>query len=203
VSLGIGDAPTPLRILLSYVPLWLGLLIPTGYAVWRKGNGFVKDLGLRFEWIDLPLGLGIGVACQLVLMPLIYVVVNKVVPGQNVGAVAQQVTDQAVDPLSTVMIFLVVGLGAPLVEEIYYRGLTLRAAERRFGPSWALLGTSAFFALMHGAPIVVPGLLVFALILGYLAQRFGRLGPSIFAHIGFNLVTAVVLIFGINFAWIS
>jgi hypothetical protein len=35
-----------------------------------------------------------------------------------------------------------------------------------------------------------------------MAQRFGRLGPSIFAHIGFNLVTAVVLIWNINVAWI-
>ena len=90
---------------------------------------------------------------------------------------ARQLTDRATDPLSTVLIFLIVGIGAPVVEEIYYRGLTLRAAERRFGPSWALIGTSAYFAIVHGALIVLPGLIVFAVILGYLAQRFRRLGP--------------------------
>ena len=203
VTKGITDAPIWLLLLFSYVPLWFGLMVPTAYAVWRKGNGFVKDLGLRMEWLDIPLGLAIGVGCQLVVVPLIYLVVSKLVPDQDVTAVARQLTDRATDPLSTVLIFLIVGIGAPVVEEIYYRGLTLRAAERRFGPSWALVGTSAYFAIMHGALIVLPGLIVFAVILGYLAQRFRRLGPSIFAHIGFNLVTAAVLIFNINLAWLA
>ena len=202
VAKGFADSPIALQVLLSYVPLWLGLLVPTAYAVWRKGNGFVRDLGLRFEWKDVPIGLGVGAACQLGLIPIIYLVVSKLLPNEDVGAIARSVTDKAVDPFSTILILLVVGVGAPVVEEIYYRGLTLRASERRFGPSWALIGTSAYFALVHAAPILLPGLMVFALIIGYMAQRFGRLGPSIFAHIGFNMVTAVVLIWNINVAWI-
>jgi membrane protease YdiL (CAAX protease family) len=202
VAKGFADSPIALQVVLSYVPLWLGLMVPTAYAVWKKGNGFVRDLGLRFEWVDVPIGLGVGAGCQLVLVPLIYFVVSKLLPNEDVGAIARSVTDKAVDPFSTILILLVVGVGAPVVEEIYYRGLTLRAAERRFGPSWALIGTSAYFALVHAAPILLPGLMVFALIIGYMAQRFGRLGPSIFAHIGFNLVTAVVLIWNINVAWI-
>ncbi len=51
-----------------------------------------------------------------------------------------------------------------------------------------------FFALVHGQYLQFPGLLLFGLILGYLAMRFNRLGPSIWAHIGFNMVTAVILI---------
>jgi len=191
-------APYLLQFFSTRVLFWVGLMAPTAWAVLKKGNGFVKDLKLRFTWVDVPLGLGIGVACQLLLVPGIYWIVEKIAPGQDVGAVAQQVVDDAVDPISTVLVILGTTIGAPIVEEIYYRGLTLRAAERRVGAAWALVGTSAFFALTHFTPVVWPGILVFGLILALLAQRTDRLGASIFAHIGFNLTTLTVLLLHID-----
>ena len=194
----VGDAPIALQLVFSQVPAWLGLMVPTAYAVWKKGNGFVRDLGLRMTLPDVPLGLVIGVASQLLLVPAIYWVVFRFTGEQDVSEVARQITDKAVDPFSAVVLFLMVGIGAPVVEEIYFRGLTLRSAERRFGPMWALVGTSFFFAAIHLSVLVIPGLVVFALILGWLTQRTGRLGPAIFAHIGFNLVTAAVLVFNLD-----
>jgi membrane protease YdiL (CAAX protease family) len=40
-----------------------------------------------------------------------------------------------------------------------------------------------------------PALLVFGIILGVLAWRSGRLGPAIWAHLGFNVVAAAGLLF--------
>ena len=198
VTRSFEHAPYLLQFFSVRVLFWAGLLGPTAYAVWRKGNGFVKDLKLRFEWIDLPLGLAVGVACQLLVIPLIYWVVERISPGQDVGEVARRVIDEAEDPISTAVVVISTTVAAPVVEEIYYRGLTLRAAEKRFGPAWALAGTSAFFAVTHFTPIVWPGILVFGVVLGVLAQRTNRLGASIFAHIGFNLTTLLVLLFRID-----
>ena len=81
--------------------------------------------------------------------------------------------------------FVVVAIGAPLAEEIYFRGLRpadLRPKRpARASPSWP---RRAFFAATHIQLLQFPALLVFGLILGYLAWRTGRLGPAIWAHVG-------------------
>ena len=45
-------------------------------------------------------------------------------------------------------------------------------------------------------PLQFPGLFVAGLLFGALAWRAGRLGPAIFAHVGFNTVAAIVLLWG-------
>jgi uncharacterized protein len=85
-------------------------------------------------------------------------------------------------------------VGAPIVEELYYRDLLLRAVERRSSSNVGIAVSATLFALAHFEPLQFPALLVFGVILGVLAVRYGRLGPSIFAHATFNAVTMAVLI---------
>ncbi|MFM7065114.1 MAG: hypothetical protein ACKO04_16760, partial [Actinomycetes bacterium] len=47
---------------------WVGALVVAG----RKGQGVVAEFGVRARWTDVPLGLAVGVALQLVVLPLIY-----------------------------------------------------------------------------------------------------------------------------------
>ena len=49
-----------------------GLLGVPWFAARFKGNGLVRDFGLRFEPADILLGLGVGVVGQFVLVPLVY-----------------------------------------------------------------------------------------------------------------------------------
>jgi membrane protease YdiL (CAAX protease family) len=85
--------------------------------------------------------------------------------------------------------------GAPPAEEIYFRGFAQRIFGRRIRPHWAILASATFFAASHMQVLQFPALLVFGLILGVLAWRSGRLGPAIWAHVGFNAVTAATLVF--------
>src|SRR4051812_19190168 len=53
------------------VPLWLGMVgAAVGLAIW-KGHGPVRDFGLRVHWIDVPIGIGVGLAAEFLLVPLI------------------------------------------------------------------------------------------------------------------------------------
>lgn len=70
-----------------------------------------------------------------------------------------------------------------------------RIFGRRLKPHWAILAAAAFFAATHLQPLQFPALLVFGIILGVLAWRSGRLGPAIWAHLGFNVVAAAGLLF--------
>ena len=191
--------PPPLWLTaLMQIPLWLGL---GGAPIWfaiKKGKGVVADLGLRMKAIDAPIGLAIGIACQLVLVPLVYLALRPLLGVNDVSAAARQLTDRATDPLSIVLVFLIVGIGAPVAEEIYFRGMAQRIFGRRLGPWAAILAAAAFFALTHLQPLQFPALLLFGIILGVMAWRSGRIGPSIWAHVGFNVVAAVGLLFHIG-----
>ena len=191
------SVPPPLWLTaLLQLPLWLGLAcIPIWFAV-KRGKGVVADLGLRMKLIDVPVGLAVGVASQLVMVPVLYWLVFKVIGSQDVSAAARQLTDRATDPISVILVFLIVGVGAPIAEEIYFRGMAQRIFGRRVRPQWAILAAATFFAASHLQPLQFPALLIFGVILGTLAWRSGRLGPAIWAHLGFNVIAAASLVFG-------
>ena len=180
------------------VPLWIGFLGGPLYAAKRKGTSLKVDFGFRMEWRDIPLGLAVGIVTQVVLVTVLYKIIFVFTGEQDVSASARELTDKATSPGAALLVFAVVAIGAPVFEELFFRGLSQRAIGKRLGPIWGLLLAALFFALVHGQTLQFPGLLMFGLILGYLAYRYDRLGPSIWAHVGFNGVTAVLLIWNLN-----
>jgi membrane protease YdiL (CAAX protease family) len=194
-ALDIGVPPPLWLTALMQIPLWASLaLIPIWFAV-KRGRGVVADLGLRMKAVDVPLGLAIGVASQLLMVPALYWLIFKAIGSKDVSAEARALTDRATDPLSILLVFLVVAIGAPIAEEIYFRGFAQRIFTRKVRPHWAILFSAFFFAASHLQPLQFPALLVFGLILGFIAYRTGRLGMAIWAHLGFNAVTATALLF--------
>jgi len=200
----IGDAPAyqpfmPLWVvLIAQIPLWACMVGVPVIATRTKGHGPVRDIGLRIRAIDVPVGLAIGVAAQLVLVPIVYWPLMRLLGNPDVSAAARDTTDRATDPLNIIMVFLIVSVAAPVAEEIFFRGLTQHAAVRRWGPWVALFGTAAFFAFTHFEPLQFPALFLFGLILGAMVFVTGRLGTSMCAHVGFNLVAAATLVWKIE-----
>ena len=86
-------------------------------------------------------------------------------------------------------------LGAPVLEEILYRGF-LQQSIRKLGvtPWPAILITAGLFSLMHIPAIpnenrisALAGLMVLGVVLGLLRERTGRLDACIVTHAGFNI----------------
>jgi membrane protease YdiL (CAAX protease family) len=198
-NVGVYRAPMPLWLqAIVQIPLWACLLGVPIVATLTKGNGPRRDLGLRIRPIDVPVGVAIGVAAQFVLVPLIYWPILKLIGNQDVSGVARQLTDRATDPFGIVMLMLIVGIGAPIAEEVFFRGLTQRSLDRRWGRGVALFGTAALFAFTHFEALQFPALFAFGLLLGAMVFATGRLGTSICAHLGFNLVAAASLVWGLE-----
>ncbi len=84
-----------------------------------------------------------------------------------------------------------VTIGAPVIEEVVYRGFLQTAFVRVFGVSWmAILLTSAIFAGAHmtaAEPHALIGLFVLSVALGIAFERTGRLGVVIGVHAIFNI----------------
>jgi membrane protease YdiL (CAAX protease family) len=189
------DQPLWLQMLLQ-LPLWAGLLGVPLWATSRKGNGPVRDLGLSARGSDIPLGIGVGLATQLFLLPLLYVPLLKLfnTSSDKLDDPGRQLSDRAHGTIGVLLLVVIVGLGAPIAEEIFYRGLLQRALIRRL-PAWLAIGITAFvFAASHLELLQLPGLALFGIVAGILAHRTGRLGPSIVMHMTFNLIAVIALL---------
>jgi hypothetical protein len=92
----------------------------------------------------------------------------------------------------------------PFTEELMYRGVLLKALQTR-GKFFALIVSSLVFAAVHltgldtsrilaSAAVFLPPLFLLGVILAWITQRTGRLGPAIFLHSGWNLLSAFVLL---------
>jgi membrane protease YdiL (CAAX protease family) len=145
---------------------------------------------------DIPSGFALGVVLQAVAVPLLYAPLFwlwKSLDNDDVSHNARQLTDAA-HGLGLVVLVLVLVVGAPIVEEIFFRGLVMRSLARRIGAAWAVPVQALVFAGAHLEGIEFPALLLFGLVAGVLARRTGRLGPSIAAHMGFNAFTVFALV---------
>ena len=194
-----GELPFVWQVALQ-IPLWLGLIGAPVYAARRKGTSLAVDFGLRMERSDVPVGLILGVLLQLVIVPLVYLPFRLLGgDSSDVSEPAREFISGAVGPLGVVLLLLVVGLGAPFAEELFYRGLTQRALVNKLAkPSWAVVITALFFGLAHLQSVQFPALVVVGIVFGVLALRSQRLGLPIFTHIGFNLTTAIVFLLDLS-----
>ena len=184
-------------VAVSQVGLWVGLLGVPYVATRLKGRGLVADLGLRARWADLWRGGAVGTALQLIAIPLLYWPILDLLdkgPSDLEGP-ARDLTDRAEGPVGVLLLVLIVGIGAPVVEEIFYRGLFQRALLKRGLPPVAAIGINAVvFGVSHGQLLQLPALVLFGAVAGVLAHRAGRLGPAITAHVAFNMVTVIALL---------
>ncbi|MSV48797.1 MAG: CPBP family intramembrane metalloprotease, partial [Actinobacteria bacterium] len=190
----IADAPM-WGLALLQIPLWAGYLGAVVFAG-SKGRGVIADFGLRIRAFDAPLGLALGVFCQLLVLPLLYAPIFSLTgtDKEALSRPAEQLAEGTDGTFSWLLFALLVGILAPVVEELFYRGLLLKALEKRRMPVWAaVLVSSILFAGMHMQTLQFPGLLLVGLVAGTLAAITGRLGPSIWLHIGFNMTTVVAL----------
>lgn len=187
-------------VALLQVPLWAGLLGAPLWATYAKGNrSLAVDFGLRMRWRDAPLGLVAGFATQLALVVLIALAYPLLgIDPEQVGTSAEELTSSATDVVGVVLLVAIVAVAAPLFEELFYRGLWLRAVERRWGTAWAVVTSSLLFGVIHFQVYDLPALIGFGLVAAALTVRTGRLGPAIWAHVAFNLTAVVSLLAGLG-----
>lgn len=193
------SAPLPVAVIVANVAgLWAGLAVAAVYASRRHGTGsLAADFGWRVgAWWDLPVGAAVGLACQYALIPLLYLPFE---------AFDRSLSDQLSQPVhrdtgaahtvpEVAVLLLFLAVGAPLIEELFFRGLLLRALLGRMPVPLAVLLTSVFFGLAHFEVVQFAGLAAFGVVLAFLAWRTRRLGLSIGAHMAFNAAAVLSVV---------
>ncbi len=195
--------PPTWYIVSTLLGVWGGFFGAAWLATGVRGTkSFSRDLGLRFRWLDL-VGIPIGVGGQF-LVALIYVPISHHVHNfnQRFDAPSQKLTGGSHGASFAVIAVLTV-VGAPFFEELFFRGVLLRALARLFGtmgrwvgPTLAVVITGVLFGLAHAESLQLLGLATFGIILSAVSYRTGRLGMNMVAHATFNLVAVSAAVVG-------
>lgn len=116
-------------------------------------------------------------------------------------AIARMLTQGS--PLGRALVITTIVIGAPLLEEICFRGLLWNALERvapgGFGQALAFVVTSLAFVVAHADPIQSPALIPTAFFLGWLRWTSGSLWPCVAAHFVNNLLATVFTLLSTQF----
>ena len=117
-------------------------------------------------------------------------------PNSKAGLVEKALASLATEPGLFILALPGAVLGAPLVEEILFRGVLFAGLVTRLGRFWTVVLTAAVWAAAHlGAAPAVFALMIFfmGLVLGTLMLRFGSLWVPIACHTVWNLVVTLGL----------
>jgi membrane protease YdiL (CAAX protease family) len=177
------------------IPLWGGYLTAVQLAS-LKGGSVVDDFGLDIRRRDVAPGLVAGVAVQLVVLPLLYLPILRLTgyTDDDLSAPARALSDKASGAVGWLLLAAIVVVGAPIVEELFFRGLFLRSLQKRgLHDAASILTCSAVFGAVHFQPLQFPGLFAIGLVLSVMAVRTRRLGLPILTHMGFNACSVVLL----------
>jgi len=145
---------------------------------------------------------GLGLFLQVALPLLFFPLANLAGDGEATQVVSDQI--QQLGGLGArIAMALVVGVLAPVTEEVMFRGVLLKALAG-FGRRTAIIVSALVFAgfhlfglsgdLLRGAILIVPTFFVMGVILASVTWRRDRLGPAIFIHSGFNVLALLVLL---------
>ena len=168
-------------ILLSLAAQWVPMFGWPIVATRVKGNGPRLDLGFALRRDDLVWGLGGGLV-TLTLAGLVGSITEKFA-GPFDSSAGELMATFKNDTVLLVLLSLCIAIGAPIVEELAFRGLLWGSlAKRGLNPWIVTVVTAAIFAGFHVEPVRFPLLFVTGLVLGYLRQRTGGLGAGMIAH---------------------
>ncbi len=203
-SIATAAVPPEWYVVSTLLGLWIGFIGAPWLASRTQGTrNFVRDLGLRFRLIDL-VGIAIGIGGQI-LVALMYAPFQHDIHDFN--APSQRLTGSAHGGGFAIIAIATV-VFAPAMEELFFRGLLLKALVRLFTPLraaggartagvvLAVIADGLLFGLAHGEWVQLAGLAAFGIILAAVSYRTGRLGMNMVAHGTFNLVAIVAIASG-------
>jgi membrane protease YdiL (CAAX protease family) len=185
-----------LVIVIAYTVLF-GLMTAGAWGLAKAfGSGSLRtDFGFSIKVDDIGWGAlaftGAMVA-RLALLPFLSTDVDDPVrdPGRSLDIHGAALAAFALAAL----------VGAPLIEELVFRGVLQRGLTRIVGAPVAIGGQALLFATYHFvpdgsgySPFYFGALALFGAAAGIVAERTGRLGPGMVAHFINNLLAVLVM----------
>jgi membrane protease YdiL (CAAX protease family) len=179
-------------LIIAFGSPWIALAGWPLYIAIKKGNGPKLDFGLTAPRTHLRLGVVAGLA-SIFLASILAIIIQQITGPFN-SAAADVGSNQT--GLVLLVFALMAMFGAPIVEEIAFRGLLYGAlVKAHISERWVVVITAAIFALTHFEPQRFILLFAIGLLFGELRRRTGSTSAAIMAHIVNNTPGAIVILF--------
>lgn len=181
----------------AYIPIFLLLVILSG--VYRRVRCVLTMSPCRF--------VGSGrLSANSVLFGMVMMVAVSIVTDPLISLFPSEMT-KYVELFSTGNMWVTLGvtvLVAPILEEIFFRGILLKDMSVSWGPRWAIFISSLIFSALHFNIIQAVPAFLMGLVIGYIYIYTRRgLTTVILLHIINNLISSVSLFwgFGVESVW--
>lgn len=171
-----------------FVAIGIGLLV---LLLWKKpkymkevlwATGKPMKVGSFFQIFAIFTSAQLGAQVLFILLEL---TMNRF------GFSMAESMESAGGSMDSLSMFLYVGLGAPISEELLFRGLVLRSMEP-YGKKFAIFASALLFGLYHGNVIQIPFAFAVGLVLGYVTVEY-NIGWAIVLHMFNNLILSDTL----------
>lgn len=186
---------------LSQAGLWCALVVACKVAVVRHGTGSLRDLGLaKLSWRQVGLGSLVGVILRFVVGALA-IALYELFPADQWRDSAAPGTTIDRNWVSVTVLTVILVVGAPFFEELFFRGLVQGAFTSRIGARSAMYAQAVCFGAVHyrlgmnlaQVTVTVISITIVGAVLGSLRWHSEKLGPGMVAHGVFNAIAAVAL----------
>jgi uncharacterized protein len=146
-----------------------------------RGALFASPTRLGLRRFDFAPGIGRAFAAYggFFLFLVVYGLIVQPDPQEIIEEIEQER-----ETAKLVALGILVVLAAPVSEEIFFRGFLFGGLRGRMSFWPAAVISGLLFGLVHlpGGPLQVPPLVVFGVLLAWLYERTGSLGPPILMH---------------------
>ncbi len=191
----VGPVHLCLQWLLALIPLY-PLFRGVSFPQWREQIGFAAPKGVAREigvgilayFAGLPIFLG-GLLISVLLKFMIDLAQSQFGSGGSNAPISNPVFDAIVssNPLMLILLFSLVTLWAPFVEEMIFRGAFFRHLRSRLGLVLAAVVSAMIFGGMHGYELVMLGPVIsLGVVFALMREWRGSIIPCITAHMLHN-----------------
>jgi membrane protease YdiL (CAAX protease family) len=169
----------------GYLVFWVPLLGAVAVAAHRRQSRaasaeLTTRIRFRITWMDVLVGAFVGLLLRCVMIAIELFSVGHVTSSSSMFVVDHDLLWLATAIIAPAII-------APVVEELFFRGLVLPA----IGTSWiGIVGSAIIFSAVHLVNgfhlLTAVSTFIVGIVLALLAVRTKRLGAGIVAHIVYN-----------------
>jgi hypothetical protein len=195
-SFGMRPLTVP-SLLATMIGLWTGLILSAYVVAHRRPGGTLADLGFFApSGTEVGIGIGVGIAGIVVAGP-----VSRLLSSLFPDIGGNTVFVSGHPSLAYALVFgLAACIGAPIVEELFFRGLVQTALMRDLGTVPGVIIQAVLFGLVHfqlgmtfnQAAVRCGTVMVLGVFLGWLRARSGRLGAGMVAHATYNTIVTIL-----------
>jgi uncharacterized protein len=215
-----GDFTNEKQVIKGAVIGSLPAAILAAWLVWQlakaRGGNPREVLALRkpeltwLGWLVIVGGFLVGIYIVMMLLVTVFQIdIEQYIPGPDgespasgsAGTMKEALFDLANEPLLFWLAFPAIVIGAPLIEELIFRGYLFSAlATSRAGLSGATLITTSLWSLMHiTEPWFSIGMIfIIGLALSALLIRFGSLWITMACHTAWNGVNMLTVLLALR-----